>query len=235
MLQLERLSNSNIIIKIKEGKKTFEPLLVKAFAIAILFHAVPFFLFHITSFQMGPFFLFPPVTLNTISIDEAKIEVAIDAKDPFDEIGPPPLFFNEIPSQMFGSQLAFLPDISVNRDLFDGWEESVLPIWEEPLSQPIMEPKVKLYLSGYLADLLMVQSDPILKETQASSFKEPILISFDVRVDPKKGEVFWYELTDKDPNAAIYALAKKILLSLRFQVLENSEFLEGKATFAVIR
>jgi hypothetical protein len=236
MLRLEKTSDlSNVAIRMRERERFFEPRLLKALTIAILIHSGALILFHVTPFSFDSTFTFPPVHVQSDSPAKGVSALVYHRIDE-EEMNPPSISL--IPALdwiSFSQESTLVPSVTFNPQDLKSLEERVWPKWEEPLSLKLEEPRIQLAISGDLAEIPLVASDPLLNQMQPiSSHDLPAYVTYQVQLDEKKGEIFWYDRITPSMEPAIDQLTEKILLNLRFAPPENQEPVLGILNFTVL-
>lgn len=237
MLKLERTVNSaQLAIQVREREPFFHPLLLQALAYALILHFGALLLFHVTPFSASSSFLYPPVHVQS---DTPHLDVAAAIPEEWskDFIPPPPL-----PSLPFMDWNSFLSDSLLTPsktwepESLRGVEKQIWPEWETPLSMVFQEPRIRLSISGELAEVPLIQGSPLLDELQPiSSHPDPAYVSFQVLMNERTGEIFWFERTESSKQQAINQQAEKIVLDLRFTPHPSRhESVQGVLDFAFL-
>lgn len=238
MLRLEKTSHtSHIVIRMRERERFFEPPLLKALAIALILHIGALILFHVTPFSFTTAFTFPPVHVQFDSLVKEKgVSTFISPRIEEEEIAPPPISLIPLLDWISFSQESILaPSITFDPQDLKSLEERVWPKWEEPLSLNLEEPRIQLTISGDLAELPLIASDPLLNQMQPiSSHNSPVYVTYQVQLDEKTGELFWYERVVSSKEPAVDQLTEKILLNLRFAPPQHQEIVTGTVNFVVL-
>ena len=134
----------------------------------------------------------------------------------------------------FNQESTLIPSVVFDPDALQSLEERVWPKWEEPFSLKLEEPRIQLVISGDLAELHLVDTDPLLKQMKPMAFDEsPTYVTYQVQLDEKTGQIFWYERLESSSAIAIDQLTEKILLNLRFSPPENHEPVTGTLNFVI--
>lgn len=236
MLKLEKTSKlSNIAICMRERERFFEPRLLKALAIALIFHLSGLLLFHVTPFSFTSTFTFAPVHVQSDSPVKGVSAQVFQTREE-EELLPPPLSL--VPTLDWVSIIpasTLAPAINFKPDALQFLEERVWPKWEEPLPLKLEEPRIQLAISGDLAEIPWVTSDPLLREMEPLSAKSKAYVTYQVQLDDKTGEIFWYERTESSGVNSIDQLTEKILLNLRFLAPSQPTIIKGFLHFAVLQ
>jgi hypothetical protein len=236
MLKLEKTSDlPGLTIRMREREHFFEPRLLKALAIALILHSGALLFFHVTPFHFSSTFTFPPIQVQSDSpIQGVSTWVSQDIQDPL-LLSPPLALLPPLDWIPFHQESILTPALSFDPDAFKSLEEHLWPKWQEPLSLPLNEPRIRLAISGDLAHVPLITLDPLLTEKQSIySSKDPVYVTYQVQVDEKTGEIFWYERTQSSAIATIDQLTEKILLNLRFASQEAKAFMTGALHFAIL-
>lgn len=236
MLKIEKTSNlSDVSIRIREKEGFFESRLLKALAIALLLHSGALLLFTITPFYFSSNFTFPPIQVQS-DLPVQSISALVSPYIEEDEILSPPLKL--IPTLdwiSFSQESTLIPTLAFDPHALQVLEDRVWPKWQEPLSLKLEEPRIQLSISGDLAELPLITTDTLLQQMQPISENEmPAYVTYQVQLDAKTGELFWYERTESSGVAETDQLTEKILLNLRFSSPQSSEFITGTLNFIVL-
>jgi hypothetical protein len=236
MLKLEKTSNlSGLVIRMRERERFFEPCLLKALAIALFLHISALTLFHVTPFYLPSTFTFPPIQVQSDQPIQA-ISALVSSYPEEEELSPPPLSL--VPTLdwvSFSQESMLIPSLSFDLHALQSLEERVWPKWQEPLSLKLEEPRIQLTISGDLAELPLIASDLLLNQLQPISHQElAAYVTYQVQLDEKTGEIFWYERTQSSAKANIDYLTEKILLNLRFASPASHEIVKGAVNFVVL-
>lgn len=236
MLKLERTSQlSGLTVRLRERERFFEPRLLKALAIALLFHCSALLFFNITPFTFSSAFTFPPVQVQFDQPSKSISTLVSAYVEESDELLPPPLTL--IPALDWISlpqQSTLTASAPLDPQALQPLEERLWPKWQEPLSPHLEEPRIQLTISGDLAELPLAVSDPLLNQMQPLSSSSPAYVTYQVQMDEKTGELFWYERIQSSGIVAIDHLTEKILLNLRFSP-KSQEMITGTLSFAVLQ
>lgn len=236
MLKLEKTSNSSgLAISLRERDGFFEPRLLKALAIALFFHVAALILFHATPFYFSSNFTFPPIQVQTDSpVQGISAHAALDREE--EEFSPPPLsFVPDLDWISFSQTSSLIPSLSLDIHAFQQMEEKIRPQWQEPLALKLEEPRIQLAISGDLAHLSLIASDPLLQQMQPmAADRIPTFITYQVQLDQRTGELFWYDRIESSDDPAINQLTEKILLKLRFSSPDQLEVIKGNLHFVVL-
>lgn len=237
MLKLEKTSKSSgLVISMRERDSFFEPRLLKALAIALIFHLGALILFHATPFRFSSTFTFPPIQVQTDSpIQAISVQAALNWEEE-DHLPPPPIVFTpDLDWISYSQESGLIPLLTLDPHAFKPIEEKIWPQWEEPLALKLEEPRIQLAISGDLAQLSLISKDPILEKMQPMSPHEaPTYVTYQVLLDPRSGELFWHERIESSQEAAINQLTEKILLNLLFSIPESAEIVKGSLHFVVL-
>lgn len=221
MLKLEKSSQRHgITVQLREREHFFEPRLLKALALALVLHLGGLFLVHVTPFSFTSSFIFSPVKVK--SDHPARTITAIATSHPSlseDELIPPaisiipPLEIAHSPQES-----SLLPSLTpLNPHAFHALEERLWPIWESRLTLPLEEPRIRMKISGDLAELVMLETNPHLKETiPINNSSKPVYVSYNVQMDETTGELFWVERQKSSGIKSLDQLTEKIIFDLRF-------------------
>lgn len=237
MLKLEKTSHfSGLRVRLRERERFFEPRLLKALAMALIFHSGALLLFHVAPFDLSSTFRFPPVQVNSILDQQQGISVtALVHPEENEEILSPP--FSIIPAldwNFFSQNSTLISTPHLDTYTFQSLEEHLWPKWYEPLSLRLEEPYIQLIISGDLADLSLIASDPLLNQMQPfSPSLSPVYVTYQVQMDEKTGELFWYERIESSGIEAVDRKTEKILKNLRFAIREPLELVSGSLNFIV--
>lgn len=237
MLKLEKMVNSaQLAIRVRDRENFFHPLLLKALAYALLLHFGALLLFHVTPFSTSSSFLSHPLHVQS---DTPHVDVAtvIPKEWGKDFIPPPPL--PSLPAMDWNSFLSeslLTPSKTWEPESLTGVEKQIWPEWETPLSIILKEPRIRLSISGELAEVPLIQGSPLLDELQSiSSHPDPAYVSFQVLMNERTGEIFWFERTESSKQQAINQQAEKIVLDLRFTPHPSRhESVQGVLDFAFL-
>jgi hypothetical protein len=236
MLRLEKTQHLGLTVSLRAQQGFFEPRLLKALAIALILHCGALFFFHVIPFSINTTFIFPPVEVHSENPLEGVSTFVASYLEENEEFLPPPVplmtgldgFFTQHPSILH-------PPLILDPFAFQSLEEKLWPKWHDSLSLKLEEPRIRLVISGDLATLSLVATDPLLNQTQPiSSTSFPIYVTYQVQLDEKTGELFWYERLDSSGLTTIDQLTEKILLNLRFSTVESNESLKGTLNFVVL-
>lgn len=234
MLKLEKSSDfSSLAIRWREKDCFFEPRVLKALAIALLIHCGALIFFQVTPLTLFSTFTFSPIQVH--SDDSIEITSILLATDREEDFLPPPVSL--VPELDWISPFSELNSISSLPDYqaFQWMEEQLWPKWDTSLSLPLEEPSIQLSISGHLADYSLLASHPLLSQMQPfSPSLSPTYVSYQVQVDEKTGEIFWYEKKKSSENKQIDSLTEEILLQLRFATQGSLEFVQGNLDFVVL-
>lgn len=238
MLKLEKSSQlSGVAIRIRERERFLEPRLLKALALALFLHLGGLALFHVTPFSLTSSFLFPPVRVQSDQPDQSISAIATQSlQGTDDEMSPPPVSLIpplEFAYSPFESPMS--PSFSFNPNAFDDVEKNVWPTWESPNSLHLEEPRIRLTVSGNLAERPLLKKNPLLEEMQPlAKNSSPAYISYRVQMDEETGELFWFELLESSGIREVDQLTEKILSTLRFAPDSTFKSIDGYLHFVVL-
>lgn len=236
MLRLEKTANlSNITIRMRERERFFEPRLLKALAIALIFHCGALILFQVTPFSFASTFTFPPVHVQSDSLIKG-VSTFVSHHTDEDEINFPSIsIIPPLDWISVSQESALIPSVALNLQDLISLEERIWPKWEEPLSQRLEEPRIQLAISGDLAELSLITSDPLLNQMQPlSSHSFSTYVVYKVQLDEKTGEIFWYERITSSQEPVTDQLTEKILLNLRFGIPQSHQVIMGTLSFVIL-
>lgn len=239
MLKLEKKVNSSkISLRFREKGVFFDRRLCLAFAIAFAFHGALLLLFHITPYSSSSSFIFLPVEVasDVPASPDSKVsaQASLLFEDMEEAVAPlltltPALDWNLMPSESILSPL-----VTLNFNAMQEVEERVWPKWVEPLHLDLEEPRIQLFISGDLSAIPMIGKDPLLKEKRPVVFLEtPSIFTYQVLLDTRSGEIFWYELIESNAGLKLQKTAEKILLNLRFATVLPHEHVNGTLNFII--
>lgn len=236
MLKLEKGTKlAGLTLRMRERERFFEPRLLKALTIAIVLHFGALSLFHVTPFYFSSTFIFPPIQVQSEQPLVQGISVLATPQWEEEFLPPPLQLIPPLDWISFSQESILAPSLPLDLHALEPLEERVWPKWEEPLILKLEEPRVQLFISGDLAKLSLVSIDPLLQEKQPVSFQEsPLYVTYQVQLDEKTGEIFWYERTESSQNPSIDHLTEKILLNLQFSPLSPKELVEGTLHFVIL-
>lgn len=236
MLKIEKisqLSGLTIHVRLREKERFFEPRLLKALAIALAFHCGALLLFHVTPFTLSSPFVFSPVQVQSEHSLQGGVSALVSPYvEEDDELLPPlPGLVPALDWLSPPQESTLVASLALDPETFHSLEERIWPKSWEPLSLKLEEPRIQLVISGDLAELPLIAKDSLLDEMQPFSPQlSPHYVTYQVQIDEKKGEIFWYECTQSSGIAAMDHLTEKILLSLRFET-KSFETVTGTVTF----
>ena len=237
MLKLEKASKlSNVTIRMRERERFFEPRLLKALTIALLLHCGAFVMFHVTPFSFTSTFVFPPVLVQSDSTIKGVVALVSDQIEKEELLYPPLPFIPPLEwISSFLPESILIPSYAFDSEGLESLEKQLWPKWEAPLSLKLEEPRIQLNISGPLAELSMVASDPLLEQMQPiSSHDFAAYVTYQVLLDDYTGEIFWHERIESSIEPAINQLTEKILLNLRFSSQKTGESVAGFLNFLVL-
>lgn len=238
MLRLEKKSRNNEIqIRYRGRDPWWTKQLFFAFTLAFMLHLSGFLLFQIPSFKINSSFKFPPIQVETPLLT-TQLSVDLFPKDLNDfswEKNRKLLESNW--EGLLNTTLLSLPShISYYKTSVEHIEETQLPKWNSPLPIPIEWPFIELVIEGELRSYSLIDFDPLLKISSDHPLKEsPLFVTFEVKGDNKKGEIFYYTKTQSSGVEKIDKLAEKIILSLRFDFKGPHSIIPGRLQFAIFR
>lgn len=237
MLKLEKTSNfSGLTIRMREQERFFEPRVLKALAIAIILHMGTLLLFDVTPFYLSSTFTFSPIQVQSEPPPQG-VSALVSSYMEEDELSHLPLPIIPALDWIFFSQESILtPSLAFDIYALQSLEDRLWPKWEEPLSIKLEEPGIQLVISGDLAQIPLLTIDPLLNQMQPISFHEAsayATATYQVLLDEKTGELFWYERTESSTIPTIDQLTESILLNLRFVSAEMKAPVEGALHFFV--
>jgi hypothetical protein len=237
MLKLEKTSqHSGLTVRLREQQGFFEPRLLKALAIALVLHCGALFFFHVIPFAISTTFIFPPVEVHSDHPLEGVTTFATSYLEDNEELLPPPVSIMTGLDWFLIQQPSILePSPTLDPLALQSLEEKLWPKWQDPLFLKLEEPSIRLVISGELAHLPLIATDPLLNQMQPlSSTSSPAYVTYQVQLDEKTGELFWYDRLESSGLATIDHLTEKILLNLRFSNPESNERLQGTLNFVVL-
>jgi hypothetical protein len=236
MLKLEKRSNfAEVTIRMRECEGFFEPRLLKALAIALILHSGALLIFHVAPFDFSSTFTFPPVQVGSVQPSLGVTAFVSPYIEEEDVLSPPITLIPPLDWISFSQESTLAPSLPVDPHALQSLEERVWPKWQEPLSLELEVPRVQLFISGDLAEILLRESDPLLKEMMPSFPQStPVYVTYQVQLDEKTGELFWYERTESSAVAAVDRLTEKILMNLRFAPVETKEIVTGILNFTIL-
>lgn len=248
MLKLEKIARTreiNVSLRDKEG--FFNRTLLFALACALVIHGGALLLFHIAPFKIGyDESIFPPVVVATEFPDPAnKVTAHLDEDEPI-----PPYVVAPLPKQTWPPQM---PTHALARQMEYIQQQSVLTNPFLPLendtriddhsihfSGPRDHAPIKIYVSGSLGDLTLVNQDTYEEElteltSQSQKVKSavPRRYIYTVQVEHDSGEVFWYELKHSEEDGELKKLAVDILKSLRFAPVRSLFVSSGEVEIVI--
>lgn len=236
MLKLEKAPNSSgLAIRMRERERLFEPRLLKALAIALILHCGALLLFQVTPFHLSSTFTFPPVKVQADAPIQSVSALVISSIEE-EVLMPPPLrLLPTLDWISLNQESTLVPSVVFNPHALESLEERIWPKWEEePLALKLEEPRIQLTIAGDLAELPLVTTDPLLNEMIPIALSgSPISVAYQVQLDEKTGEIFWYERIESSAMTTIDQLTEKILLNLRFTPPDNHEPVTGILIFVV--
>lgn len=217
-------------VTLREKERFFEKSLLIALGCALAFHLGALLLFHVIPFTFASSYVFPPVQVRSIQTVPGTSAWA-NAPHEEDELRPPTPSF--IPLLEIAS-LETKP-LHLKIDALEAIEEDVWPIALEPLALDLSQPRIRLNISGPLAEHRLVKSDPALEEKLQLSLKTtPVFVRYQVRMHEQTGELYWLERTESSGKPSIDQLTQKIAFHLRFEPTTSLDALEGTLTFAIL-
>ncbi len=236
MLKLEKTSDlSNLTIRMRERERFFEPRLLKALAIALILHSGALLLFHVTPFSFTSTFTFPPIQVQSDPPIKGVSALVSHYNEEDEFLPPPPPLISALDWISFSQESTLLPSVAFNPHALQSLEEQNWPKCQEPLSLKLEEPRIQLAISGDLAQLPLLTTDPLLNQMQPiSSPASSAYVTYQVQLDGKTGEIFWYERTKSSAVSVTDQLTEKILLNLRFSLPETYETVMGTLNFVVL-
>ncbi len=235
MLKLEKKSNLlGMTIRMREQERFFEARLLKALAIALFLHISALLFFHVTPFYLPSTFTFPPIQVQSDQPSQGSAALVSSYAEE-EELFPPLSLIPILDWISFSQQSTLNPSLSLDLHALQSLEERLWPKWQESLSLKLEEPRIQLTISGDLAELPLVTSDPLLNQMQTISLQpSPAYVTYHAQLDEKTGELFWYERTQSSAEPAIDYLTEKILLNLRFDSPASKEIVKGTLNFVVL-
>lgn len=239
MLKLEKSSQlQGVTVRLREREHFFEPRLLKALALALFLHLGGLLLIHVTPFSFTSSFVFPPVKVNSERSVRGISAIATSHSDLLEEDLPPPAISLIPPLEIaYKPQESSLPPSLAPLDplSFHSLEERLWPTWESPLTLPLEEPRIRMKISGDLADHRLLAADPLLKEMQPISKKSnPAYVSYNVQIDEVTGEPFWVERIEASGIKSVDQLTEKMLFNLRFVPDPSLLTVTGNVHFVIL-
>jgi hypothetical protein len=236
MLKIEKTVHlSGLAIRLRERDRFLEPRLLKALAIALALHLGALFLFHVTPFSLSSTFIFPPIQVQSDQPMQGISAWVTSHSEEIEEMTPPPLAMIPTLDWISSPQKPILTPPTLDPLIFQTVEEHLWPKWETPLSLPLEEPHIQLTISGDLAEYPLVATDSLLSQMQPfSPSPRAYYVTYQVQMDNRTGEIFWYECVESSDVAAIDRIAEQILLNLKFTPPPSRETVTGKLNFVVL-
>lgn len=239
MLKLEKTSSSSgITLRLRERERFFDSQLIKALAIALFLHVSAFTIFQAIPFKISSTFLFPPVHVHSESALQGTISAIVTASIQEDEdfLVPPLHLIPPIEWSPPTIESPLTPVAALNLQAFQPLEEHLWPIWQQPLPLDLDEPLIQLTVSGDLAKRTLIATDPLLSQRRRLALppEEALYVEYQVQMDEKTGELFWYERTQTSGQAKIDEITESIVRNLKFESNHSWEDITGTLHFAVL-
>jgi hypothetical protein len=229
MLKLEKEKvGAQIHMCFRANESLFTPILWRAFGLAIAFHLIGIFIFHVQPFSITIFPQKPPVKLYLepfypVHVIENYSLIANES----DFILPPPILNPEY-------DISFATN-DKNRIIRENYLINTLlpesPIFhsESPL-QKKYEP-IKIEVSGELAEteyrVPTIHKRGFMNEEELQSTS----IEYHVRVDSETGRIFWYSPRNSSVTRVDQKEAEKLLKELYFMPKKDGFEREGWVKF----
>lgn len=235
MLRLEKTSPlSGLMVRVRERERFFEPRLLKALTIALLLHCGGLILFQVTPFSVSSTFIFSPIQVQSDHPLQSVSALASSYTEE-EEFFPPITLIPALAWIDLSPEPIVLSSKQIDIQAFKSIEEHLWPKWNVPLSLQLEEPRIQLAISGELAKLALIATDPLLHHMQPLSPElSPTYVTYEVQVDESTGELFWYDRTVSSGIPSIDSLTEKILLNLRFSSVPSQEIVTGTLNFVVL-
>lgn len=237
MLKLEKVpKSSTLTLRFRDREVFFDSQLLKAMGIALFLHTAGWVLFQVSPFTLSSTFVFPPVEVQSDQPLPGALAVVTTHLRNDEELPPPPL--NLMPRMDWAASTPIsllMPEIALNTDALQTLEERNWPAWHSPIAAVLEEPKVRLSTSGDLAHYAVIAADPSLeiKVPFKADSDAYAYVSYEVLLDERRGELFWYERIQSSGIDAVDRLTEKILLNMRYAVQRSEGAVGGILNFTV--
>lgn len=218
MLKLEKRKRSQeVTVRLRDKDPTFDRPFLIAFGIAMGLHMFGFLLFHVSPFKVdNTNTIFAPILVN-IDFDSEKEMITTETesdrlrKRHLSEPKTSELSLPEFKTTVPDHDIVLLRPKSVRENPFTFLEKKfrINPIYSPDISAPSME----ILVSGDLAERKIVEGD-LYDSTEVNSEDREHIV-YQVQVEGKSGEIFWFEAKGGDPK--LTSFAEDLLGMIRFE------------------
>lgn len=237
MLKLEKTAKSSTLtLRLRDRDLFFNRQLLKALGIALLLHLSGLLLFHVSPFSLSSNVIFPPVEVHSDQPIAGASSLITTHHWDEDTLPPPPLQLIPHMNWVASTPTSLLmPEVALNIDVLQNLEERHWPVWQTSLTTELEEPLIRMSTSGDLANYAVVTADPSLdiKVPLKSVSGSYASVAYEVLLDERRGELFWYERIQSNGNEKVDELTEKILLNMRYAVRRSGETVGGILNFTV--
>jgi hypothetical protein len=239
MLQLKPSQQTPVTFSIKRKNPVFTSTFLRILAIVFFLHLIPLFIFRIdtSTYKDPPPTL--PINLNADIGISKQSETSLSSIQ-VDDNGLLPRYVLE-PETLL-PQLPDLPNTHIEKNVKHQKDKTIFeklfyqiehtPYEKESLDLPLLSktPKIKVQLAGYLSELEMeeLKLPPLFFMNIPSSITDDFHVLFKVKVDERKGEIFWYTLQSSSQVDYIDDLSEEILKTVRFKPSRSGSIVEGE-------
>lgn len=227
MLKLIKEKTGQLSFQLQSKDSIFKSHFILALIMALFFHLFAFVLFQPVKFYFISTYRFPPIIVHP----SIGISTVAHSKTEENELAFPPISFTPSSAWLSPARDSLLFPTTIASNALEKLEERLWPVWYEPLSIELLEPKIQMTMSGDLANISVLSSDPLLMEKIPVGLqKQPEFLSYKVLVDMEMGEIFWHANEQNVINKEL----EKILLSLKFEKQLFQEPMQGTIHFTVL-
>lgn len=238
MLKLERSSqSSSLTVRLREREMFFEPRVLKALSIAVFLHCAALLLFQVAPFSFTSSHIFSPVKVQSNHQEQSISLVASTfSQEGEDELAPPSIsLIPPLEASSLLQESTLSPTLALKPNAFEKLEEQIWPIWDLPLTFDLEEPRIRLAVSGDLAEHSLIATHPLLNQMQSIHVSaSPAYVSYQVQMDEATGEIFWFERLQSSGIKEVDQLTETILSQLRFASKNSFEWVTGNVNFTLL-
>jgi len=234
MLKLEKTSpDRQVSVILRDKENLFTHSFIVAFSWAAGFHLLLLILFQVTPIKLRfSETLFPPISVETDTVSNDAIVLAEMALVPLVASDLPPFTsstptLTEHPYYLSLHHIEYLKETPRTNNPFEQIEKEIYHPRFTPLAKGILPP-ISVIVSGQLAehplilDGLTNKTVPVVPNSSLSAGKE-LRVIYQVYVEGKSGDIFWYEPKQVTHIASLDRFAETVLHDMRFA--------EDKASF----
>ncbi|MGA8163681.1 MAG: hypothetical protein WB791_01495 [Waddliaceae bacterium] len=255
MLRLEKTGkNRPIHVRMRESGRLVTPAFRQAFLLALGFHLLGFFFFHVSSLDVGDCgVIFPPVQVKIefASEQEAMVIAQLETEKTRTEFGLAPQPSNpgflplpraDIQHEAAYSQEKHSRDVSVMPPADNFFPDPAVNLYFErhcsllfPEKLRVQQKPAAIRVSGPLGERKIIDEGWRAKQRKSGGKKNlrQAFASFDIKVEDKTGKIIWYKKKQTVQEKTLRHEAENILRRLTFEQQERGLITSGNVEIAM--